>query len=256
MKITFTGRKSQIGEYFNGKYNFVSYDLFNPQTWDPLFESDVIFMLFPKNKETLNASKKFIVRAMDSNIRHIIKIGSLGPWRLIHNQIDTFLRESGIPYTSFDIAPLMNNIFTEQYIADTRTLLNYRGDAPAPYLDPVCLASAIEQCIDVDRHKNKNYKCTGNTQYTIDQVRDVLNAKGFTVDRIESTSNVVLHNLSDSHDEVLMKQIGNRYITEGWFPPVSSDLSKNFMTQARSLEDFIDQDKNIFMQRFSDDKSL
>jgi len=256
MTITFTGRNSQIGEYFKGKYNFVSYDLFNPQTWDPLLESDVIFMLFPKNKETLNARKKFIVRAMDSNIRHIIKIGSLGPWRLIHNQIDIFLRESGIAYTSFDIAPLMNNIFTEQYIAETRTLLDYRGGAPAPYLDPVCLASAIEQCIDVDRHKNKNYQCTGDTQYTIDKVRDILCVKGYTVDTIESTSNKILHNLSDSPDEVLMNEISNRYITEGWFPTISSDLHRNFKTQARNLADFIDQDYAIFTERFTEDKNL
>ena len=154
--ISFTGRNSQIGEYFKGDYNFLSYDLMDEGTWTPLLDSDAVFLLLPKSKNTLSLVKRFILKAMDSKIKHIIKIGSLGPWRLVHNQIDRFLSESGIPYTSFDIAPLMNNIFTEQYITKDETLLDYRKNAPAPYLDPVCLSSAIEQCILKKEYFNRD----------------------------------------------------------------------------------------------------
>tara|TARA_R110001592_G_scaffold137678_7_gene355938 strand:+ start:5839 stop:6612 length:774 start_codon:yes stop_codon:yes gene_type:complete len=255
-RVTFTGANSQVGEYFKGDYNFVSYDLQDPTTWSPLLNSDVVFLLLPKNKNTLESAKQFILTAMNSKIKHIIKIGSLGPWRLVHNQIDTFLKESQIAYTSFDIAPLMNNIFTEQYLTEDKALLDYRDNAPAPYLDPKCLASAIEQSIDNDEHKNKNYRCTGDKQYTITQVSDILNSKGYPVTKIKPTTNQVLHKLSDQNDEVLMTHISQRYMTEGWFPPVSDNLAKYFKTRSRTLEQFIDQDKNIFERRFINDGDL
>ena len=256
-KISFTGRKSQIGEYFKGDYNFISYDLMDEDTWTPLLDSDYIFLLLPKNKHTLSAFKQFVLKAMDSNIKHIIKIGSLGPWRLVHNQIDSFMLESGIPYTSFDIAPLMNNIFTEQYISDDKKLLDYRKNAPAPYLDPVCLSSAIEQCIGRKEHYNKNYKCTGDMQYTITEIKDILIAKGYPVNYIEHTTNNRIHKLVDGDpDTIMMDHIGNRYKTEGWYPPLSSDLKNHFKTQSRTFEQFIDQDRNIFERRFINDRDL
>ena len=75
MKVTFTGRSSQIGEYFKGDYNFCSYNLFDSSTWTPLVDSDVVFLLLPKHKRTLNGTKQLILKLMDSNVRHIIKIG-------------------------------------------------------------------------------------------------------------------------------------------------------------------------------------
>jgi len=255
--ISFTGRNSQIGEYFKGDYNFLSYDLMDEGTWTPLLDSDAVFLLLPKSKNTLSLVKRFILKAMDSKIKHIIKIGSLGPWRLVHNQIDRFLSESGIPYTSFDIAPLMNNIFTEQYITKDETLLDYRKNAPAPYLDPVCLSSAIEQCILKKEYFNRNFKCTGDKQYTIADVKEILIMKGYPVQKIQDTTNNKIHRLSDSDpDTLMMGHIGNRYISEGWYPPISNDLVKYFGTKGRKLEQFIDQDKNIFERRFTNDKDL
>ena len=77
MKVSFTGRSSQIGEYFKGDYNFCSYDLFDSSTWKPLIDSDVVFLLLPKHKDTLDGTKQLILRLMESDVRHIIKIGSL-----------------------------------------------------------------------------------------------------------------------------------------------------------------------------------
>ena len=57
MKVSFTGRSSQIGEYFKGDYNFCSYDLFDSSTWKPLIDSDVVFLLLPKHKDTLDGTK-------------------------------------------------------------------------------------------------------------------------------------------------------------------------------------------------------
>jgi len=257
LNISFTGRKSQIGEYFKGDYNFLSYDLMDRNTWSPLLESDVVFLLLPKHKDTLAMTKQFVLSAVDSKIKHIIKIGSLGPWRLIHNQIDRFLLESQIPYTSFDIAPLMNNIFTEQYIKEQQTLLDYRNNAPVPYLDPVCLASAIEQSINHDKHMNRNYQCTGSTQYTITDVKNILSNNGYPIKTIKDTTNNKVHNMTDTNsDFVMMRRIAERYKTEGWYPPISHDLKDCFDAESRTLEEFIYQDKDIFERRFADDGNL
>ena len=257
LEITFTGKNSQIGEYIKGDYNFVSYDLMSPETWEPLLKSDVVFLLLPKSKDTLEMVKRFTVSAMNSNIKQIVKIGSLGPWRLVHNQIDKFILESGIPYTSFDIAPLMNNIFTEQYTKEDKTLLDYRDNASAPYLDPVCLASAIEKSMGKEEHYNKNYKCTGETQYTITDIKDILIQKGYPVQNVKDTTNNKLHKLTDSNpDSLMMGHIGNRYKTEGWFPLISDDLKDSFELAGRSLEQFITDDHHIFEQRLENDNCL
>jgi len=257
MNITFTGKNSQIGEYIKGDYNFVSYDLADSSSWKPLLDSEVIFLLLPKNKDTLVQTKKFIISAMQSNIKQIIKVGSLGPWRLIHDQIDKFILESGIAYTSFDIAPLMNNIFTEQYNKQDNTLLDYRNNAPAPYLDPVCLASAIEKSMGKEEHYNKNYKCTGDTQYTIVDIKDTLIKKGYPVVNIQDTTNNSIHKITDSNpDSIMMEHIGDRYKTEGWFPLISDDLKNYFKLEGRSLEQFITEDKHIFEQRLENDNCL
>ena len=70
-------------------------------------DKDIALVLLPKNQDALTIAKQFVLNAMDSGVKQIIKIGSLGPWRLMHRQFDSFITESGIPYTSFDIAPLM-----------------------------------------------------------------------------------------------------------------------------------------------------
>ena len=193
MKITFTGANSQIGKYIKGQYDTTSYDLFDEKTWPALLESDVLFLLLPKDKKTLDKTKKFVLSAMNSNIKHIIKIGSLGPWRLIHTQLNSFLLESRIPYTSFNIAPLMNNIFTEQYDSDNKIFYDYRNNAPAPYLDPACLAKAIEESMGKEIHFNKSYSCTGNTQYTTKEVVEILKAKNYDVQKTQHiTSSTIL----------------------------------------------------------------
>ena len=256
MKITFTGRNSQIGEYFAGDYNYTSYDISDSSTWDPLVESDVVFLILPKTETVLDDAKRFMLSAMNSNIKHIVKIGSLGPWRLIHSQLESFMHEARIPYTSFDIAPLMNNIFTEQY--DNGILDNYRGRATAPYLDPVCLATAIEQCLGDEKHFYKNYSATGPIQYTIEQVAQTMKKNGFVVNKIVNAKYEKSHSAMTAYtnDFALMKTLGARYLTEDWTPETSWDLKCHFNIGSRTLDQFIKDDKHIFTQNFAEDKNL
>lgn len=256
-QITFTGVNSQIGKYFKGDYNYQSYDIDDRDTWESLYQSEIIFLLLPKTKNILELTKEFVLGSLGTKLRQIIKIGSLGPWRLIHKQIDAFLSESHLNYTSFDIAPLMNNIFTEQYDQTNKILLDYRFDSPAPYLDPVALANAIEKSVGASEHFNRNYACTGATQYTIGQVKEILESKGFTVKKIEQTTNQKIHRMDNSTaDFVLMESIAERYRTENWYPNVSTDLMSVFGEPVRTLDQFIDEDKDIYMKNFTNDRNL
>ena len=256
MKITFTGCNSQIGKYFTGDYLYTSYDISNSDTWSDLLDSDAVFLILPKTETVLDDAKRFMLSAMDSNIKHIIKIGSLGPWRLIHSQLESFMREARIPYTSFDIAPLMNNIFTEQY--NNGVLDNYRGRATAPYLDPVCLATAIEACVLDSSHYYKNYNATGIVQLGIEQVANTMIANGFPVTKIVDAQYAKSHTAMENytHDFALMKTLGARYVTENWTPHASLDLKRVFNLDSRTLDQFIKDDKHIFTKHFAEDKNL
>ena len=232
-----TIQDTQLKNYFTKEYN-----------------EDISFLLLPKNKDTLKTAKEFILKAKDSNIKQIIKIGSLGPWRLIHNQIDCFLKESDIPYTNFNIAPLMNHIFIEQY--KNNTLFDYRNNSPAPYLDPKCLVGAIEQAVGNEKHYNKNYQCTGELQYTIKDIEKILNQNGYQVDKIENTTNNKIHNMTDdNHDFIMMYIIADNY-QKGWYPPITDDIQTNFNLKSRTFEQFLAQDSSIYKNTHDADRYL
>ena len=255
--ITFTVKNSQIAKYFKGDFNFVSYNLFDQDTWKNLLQSSILFMILPKHANTLEYTKKFILQAMDSEVKHIVKIGSLGPWRVVHKQIEQFILQSEIPYTSFDCAPLMNHIFIEQYNVDTGVLLDYRSGAPAPYLDPICLATAIEHSVGNSDHYNKNYSCTGRHQYTIYDIKDILDANGLPVHKIDTTTNKNLHGLYDNNaDFNMMNIISKKYQTQKWYPPVSNQIEEIFGCQNRTFDQFVKQDKELYKTVYIDDKYL
>ena len=253
--VIFTGRNSQIAEYFVHDYDYATYDLEDTSTWDTVLDCKYLFLLLPKHPNLLELSKQFMLAAADSGIDQIIKIGSLGPYRVIHQQLECFMRECRVAYTSFDIAPLMNNIFTEQY--DKEVLENYRGEATAPYLDPRCLAKAIELCIGDTIHYNKNYAMTGPRQLSIADVSCSLIAGGWPVKIIDDigydATHASLRKLDADH--CLMKQLGLRYQTDAWSPAVSNDWLK-FNAYHRTLDEFIAQDSSIYSTRMELDLHL
>jgi hypothetical protein len=209
-----------------------------------------VFALLPKTPTGMNDFKKSL---LDNKPKHLIKLGSLGPYRLMHKQLEVFLQLAKIPYTSFDSAPLMNHIFIEQY--DNQVLENYRGNATAPYVDPRALASAIEQsCLD-PQHYYKNYDATGPTQYSIEDIANVLADKGFAVNKINHVGYDQTHDtLKDlAPDFQLMKTLGRAYIDDDWAPAVSEDLPAIFGAYSRSFADFVEQDRDIYTQSFNQD---
>lgn len=249
----YTGKNSQIGQYFSKNLDFVSYDISNTATWDFLNHTRNLFFIVPKSNNTLQQSKSFILSAKEAGVDHIVKIGSLGPWRVVHNQLNSFIRDCGIVCSNIDIAPLMNNIFTEQY--HDETLYNYRHQTPAPYLDPIALAELIEKLMNTKNPVNQNIHATGNKQYYIQDVKKILENNNYVVKAIAETHNDKLHkNPSLSADQKLMTILGDDY-ANGKYPQVSPDLKK-FSIHSRTFEEFVIQDKPFYQNRFAEDKNL
>ena len=252
-KNIFTGKNSQIGQYFSKNLEFVSYDISDESTWNFLDHTRNLFFIVPKSNNTLLESKNFILSAKEAGVEHIVKIGSLGPWRVVHNQLNSFIRDCGIVCSNIDIAPLMNNIFTEQY--QNQTLYNYRHQTPAPYLDPIALAELIEKLMNTERPLNQNIQATGKQQYYIQDIKQILNDNNYIVNDIVETHNDKLHkNPSVSPDQKLMTTLGDDY-AKGKFPQISLDLTK-FGIHSRTFEEFVVQDKQFYKKSFEEDRNL
>jgi len=178
----------------------------------------------------------------------------MGSWRVIHNQIDAYIRDCGINCISFDISVLMNNIFTEQYVDGV--LLNYRHDTPAPYLDPRVLALAIQQAMRREALLNFNIKATGLSQYSIEDVKRILESNGYPVTSIKTIHNNQLHkNTGMSADQRLMSDISDDYAL-GIYPKINTDVTRMFGAVHRTLERFVVEDVNYYTKSYEGDRNL
>jgi hypothetical protein len=259
-KNYYTARNSQIGQYFQDDLNFVSYDLTDENTWNFLNETENLFLIVPtwkaqaKRKEQnvsrtiLDDCKKFIFHARQSGVKKIVKIGSLGPNRAIHRQIDQFIELCDINYTTFEIAPLMNNVVTEMY--KDGILYNYRGNTPAPYVDTKVLTEAVVQAMDRDDLKNLRISATGEKQYYIEDVKRILIENNYPVtDIVTQHNDTFIKNSPDNVDQQLVSDLGKDYF-QGWYPEVSSDINDLFGIQSRSLEQFMMDEKKILARKY------
>jgi len=250
----YTGRNSQIGQYLPDNLHYVRYDIEDELTWGFLQDCKNLFLVVPKIPRALDHCKEFVYTAKQAGVKKIVKIGSMGSWRVIHNQIDAYIRDCGINCISFDISVLMNNIFTEQYIGTT--LLNYRHDTPAPYLDPKVLALAIQQAMRREALLNFNIKATGLSQYSIEDVKRILESNGYPVTCIETIHNNQLHkNAGVSADQRLMSDISDDYAL-GIYPKVSTDITRMFGAVHRTLERFVVEDVNYYTKSYEGDRNL
>jgi hypothetical protein len=250
----YTGRNSQIGQYLPDNLHYVHYDIEDETTWGFLQDCRNLFLVVPKIPRALDHCKDFVYAAKQAGVKKIVKIGSMGSWRVIHNQIDAYIRDCGINCISFDISVLMNNIFTEQYIGTT--LLNYRHDTPAPYLDPKVLALAIQQAMRREALLNFNIKATGLSQYSIEDVKRILESNGYPVTSIKTIHNNQLHkNAGVSADQRLMSDISDDYAL-GIYPKVSTDITRMFGAVHRTLERFVVEDVNYYTKSYEGDRNL
>jgi len=249
----YTGRNSQIGQYLPDNLHYVHYNIKDETTWGFLQDCRNLFLIVPKIPHVLDHCKDFVYTAKQAGVKKIVKIGSMGSWRVIHNQIDAYIRDCGINCISFDISVLMNNIFTEQYVDGV--LLNYRANTPAPYLDPRVLALAIQQAMRREA-QNFNMKATGLYQYSIEDVKRILESNGYPVTSIKTIHNNQLHkNTGVTADQRLMSDISDDYAL-GIYPKINTDITRMFGAVHRTLERFVTEDAQYYTNLQAGDKNL
>ena len=254
MNIGYFGKKTILSQYF-GDVDYIDIDIFERSTWSQVDDLDKIFMYIPKKAGTVEQTKQFLLYCADHGVKHIVKLGSLGPYRMIHQQIDSFANEAGLYITTLAIAPLMNAIFYEQYY--DKVLYDYRYGGSAPYLDPEALAHVIHYTL----HSNYVWKTplyiTGDEQYTIYDIALYMEDNGYDVESITDREYTKTHDIDlRNADEMLLSRLGEKYM-HGWFPETSDTVKTLFPpSTARTFGQFLADDKEKIAMRFEEDKWL
>lgn len=251
MKKAYLGKNTILSRYFTKDTNFIDLDIFNKASWYLVDNIDALFLYIPKKPGVIEQTKKFLLYCFDVGVKHIVKLGSLGPYRLVHKQLDTFAKECGVNVTTLSIAPIMNSIFYEQY--DKGTLLNYRGPTSAPYLDPQVLIYTINKVLGDAFYFGYELEITGDEQYFIKDVALILDECGFPVKDIVNIPYSKTHDIDDRDaDEILLARLGQKYY-EGWFPKVSLTTQNHLKISGRSFADFVHDDRHLLSLKYLDD---
>lgn len=250
MRKAYLGKNTILSQYFPKDTNYIDLDIFDKASWHLVDDIDALFLYIPKKPGTVEQTKKFFLHCADCGVKHIVKLGSLGPYRVVHKQLDVYAKEF-MNVTTLHIAPLMNALFYEQY--KDRTLYNYRNNTSAPYLDPQVLIFIINKILGDSFYFNYELEITGETQYFIKDVALILDECGFPVEDVVNIPYSKTHDIDDRNaDEILLARLGQRYY-EGWFPKVSLTTQNHFRITSRSLVDFIHEDRHLLKLNYLED---
>lgn len=231
MHVAYSGISGRIGHFINQYRSTTSYVLdrsvFNwedPDTYRSLTPYDRLFLSFPVNKiNILNLLPRFLSTINSSQT--IVKFGSLGPQRVIHDLIDRELRQK-CQVISLQLAPTMQNIIDEQICS--RQLLDYRCGRPAPYVAAEDAANLAVRAVEHTVTKN-TLAVTGPENLTLQQVRNILaNHQWYDINTISADVFCEQYKL---YDTAILSQITQLYSQyECWNPVPSTDLEDNGIT--------------------------
>jgi hypothetical protein len=239
-------KDSQLG-YYLSNINCIDFDITDRDSWQFLSNCSSLLLTIPNMYSALERAKSFILACRHTNIEHIVLLGSTGPRKVVYDQLETYIFNCGISYTTIVATPLMNDIFTEQY--KNSVLFNYRANTPVPYLDPICLAKTIELTMENTALYNKKIYATGTTQYYIQDVKKELVTAGYAVDKVDNIhTDKLFKTFGLSGDQILMTQLADEY-DNNKYPDISDDIYKLFRLSNRSLSTFITEDKYIFTDK-------
>lgn len=228
MNIAYSGISGRIG-YFINQYRSASScvldrSVFNWQdfnTYTSLNSYDRVFLSFPVNKiNILDLLPDFLSTVRPDQT--IIKFGSLGPQRVIHDVVDTELRRC-CRVISLQLAPTMQSVIDEQ-IADN-IINDYRYARPAPYVaaeDAAALAvRATEESVTKDV-----LSVTGSENLTVNELHQLF--KRYKNYQIQSLAPDLFVDQYQHYSKCIQQQIANAYNQyQTWNPVPSTDLKDN-----------------------------
>lgn len=228
MNIAYSGISGRIG-YFINQYRSASShvldrSVFNWQdtsTYRSLNSYDRVFLSFPVNKVNILDLLPDFLSTVNPN-QTIVKFGSLGPQRVIHDAIDAELR-SCCRVVSLQLAPTMQSIMDEQ-IANN-VINDYRYGRPAPYV-------AAEDAAAIAVHATENsvtkdtLQVTGSENLTVKDLQQLLKQyKHYQTQLCTSDLFVNQYQIYDQHIQQQIADAYNQY--QSWNPVPSNDLEDN-----------------------------
>lgn len=228
MKIGYSGISGNIGDYIDELRSKESVnirraylDWEEPLTFSIITDYDRLFLAFPINKvDILSVLPEFVKHLRKDQT--LIKFGSLGPQRCVHDIIDAEIRKH-CNLITLQLSHVMSSLITEQ--VDGSVLYDFRFGNPSPYVSPEAAAQAAvwatEKGLDADV-----IEVTGPENLNINQVRDILNdyLDIQTIQTMDGKKFVEEYRCSEELKQAA-RDIYDQYKTS--YPEVSSDLRRN-----------------------------
>jgi len=228
MKFAYSGISGKIG-YFINEYRsttscVLDRSVFNWQdrdTYTMLNSYDRVFLSFPVNKINVLELLPDFLSTIQSG-QTIVKFGSLGPQRVIHDIIDSELR-SCCRVINLQLAPTMQSVLDEQ-ITDN-TISDYRYARPAPYVSAEDAAMLAVRAVECSVTKD-TLSVTGPENLTVSNLQQIFSS--YNNYHIKSIAPDIFVNQYQLYSDEIQKQIGHAYNQyKSWNPVVSNDLADN-----------------------------
>lgn len=228
MNIAYSGISGRIG-YFINQYRSASShvldrSVFNWQdsdTYGSLNLYDRVFLSFPVNKiNILDLLPDFLSTVRPEQT--IVKFGSLGPQRVIHDAIDAELRKY-CRVISLQLAPTMQSVLDEQIVDDV--INDYRYARPAPYVSAED-AAAIAVHATEDSVTKDVLLVTGSENLTVNDLQKLFRPyKNYQIQSLSPDLFVDQYQIYSKHIQQQVAGAYNQY--QHWNPEPSTDLKDN-----------------------------
>lgn len=187
-----------------------------------------------------------------AGVRHVIRLSSIGAernstndWLRLNGQADNRVRSSGLVYTIFECAPLMQSIHlqTRTEPSGVERLLMPLGASSVCWLDMVDLAACIAERARQFQPPSMTYQLTGRQGLRGDQVAQAMaNALGRTVVYLNTPEHAYLASRASqgvSKQELVWDQEYYRAIRAGAFELPYGDIYRLLLTPPHTLSVYL-----------------
>lgn len=181
----------QVTDFAARGIDAVRGDLADPNSVrSALSECQQLFLLPPVSPELDHHARTAVHAARETDIQHVVKIsaadadpGSPAPWAAAHARADTYLRDSGVPWTTLRATAFMDNLAQTAPLV-RRGLLpgTSRGGATAWVCTTDVAAASARVLLDPASQggagsQGRTYLLAGNSPLSYPQVADIMTAE-------------------------------------------------------------------------------
>ncbi|WP_040574779.1 SDR family oxidoreductase [Pontibacter sp. BAB1700] len=131
---------------------------------------DGLVLITPLSEDQLEMARNLVEEAKRQDVKHIVKLSALGAgaepgiqlgrW---HREMETYVEESGIPYTILRPAGFMQNLvnYSADSIKGEGKFYMPVGEGKVSYIDTRDIAAVVVEVLLSEEHMGKVYELTG-----------------------------------------------------------------------------------------------